>query len=216
MSTLAVIGTFYQRHDRTEPLLRRVLLESTRPPDEFWIMCEGEDDVAVAVEALGRIGPQICAVHFRHLPTPMIGDRYAEIPYSRKINAALDRTDADLIVYLDNGSMPHPDKYAVMAGALEQHPDWGATYCGQHRTGYHDRVVTAEGPIADAYCVLNYTQVMHRCTPDRWTLDMRYASPDLADAMFWRSLHASLGAFHPVGSDVLDEHHMEGPQAVGI
>ena len=210
MSTLAVIGTFYGRHDRTEALVRRVM-ESTRPPDEFWVMCESDEDA--------RYVPRMWkALHVQVLPTIMRDGKYAEIPYSRKINWALDRTRADLIVYLDNGSMPDREKYELMAAALEEHPDWGAVYCGQHRTGHLDVLAHAGDVIEDAYCVLNYTQVMHRRTEDRWTLDMQYAAPmDLADALFWRSLHASLGAFHPVAAGrLLDEHHIESAKAVGL
>lgn len=209
MTTLAVIGTFYGRHERTEALVRMVM-ESSRPPDEFWVMCESDEDA--------RYVPRMWkAMHVQVLPTIMRDGKYAEIPYSRKINWALDRSHADLVCYLDNGSTPHRDKYRVMAEALEQHPTWGAVYCGQHRTGHLDTRVEANGIVEDAYCVLNYTQVMHRRTEDRWTLDMQYAVPmDLADALFWRDLHKSLGPFHPVGDGILDEHHIESAKAVGL
>jgi hypothetical protein len=103
-----------------------------------------------------------------------------------------------------------------MVEALEAHPEWGAVYVGQHRTGFEDKLVLADKVIGDAYGVLNYTQVCHRLTADRWTLDMQWANPDLADAMFWRDLHKSLGDFYPVGEGILDEHHMEDRKAVGI
>lgn len=210
---LAVIGTFYGRHERTPDLVTRVMVESTRSPDEFWIMCEGPDDAAAVPDAAAADE----RVNLHILPTPTNGDGYAVIPYSHKINWALDRTTADAIVYLDNGSMPHVLKYEVMARTLEQDVAIGAVYCGQRRTGFREVEHHAELPIADAYCVLNYTQVMHRRTDDRWTLDMQYARPDLADALFWRSLHQTLGEFHPVGiGHLLDEHHMEGAHAVGL
>lgn len=189
------------------------MVESTRPPDEFWVMCEGPDDA----EAVGEIADERVIVQI--LQTPLSGSGgYAVIPYSNKINWALDRTTADYIVYLDNGSMPDPDKYRVMAEALDEYPEWGAVYVGQHRTGYTDANVHANQVIGDAYGVLNYTQIMHRRTADRWTLDMQWADPDLADAMFWRDLHASLGDFYPVGGNdaLLDEHHMEDRKAVGL
>lgn len=146
--------------------------------------------------------------------------RYKVIPYSNKINWALARQTGDAILYLDNGSMPHPRKVELMAAALEANPEWGAVYCGQHRTGYLDETYRA-GPdattIANGNGQLNYTQVMHRPTSDRWTLDMAHADPDIADGLFWQSLHRTLGPFHPVGSDlILDEHHMADPKAVGV
>ena len=211
---LAVIGTFYRRHERTAELLTRVMVESTRPPDEFWIMCEDEHDAA-AVPEEAATDPRI-RVQILHTPLDG-GGRYSVIPYSNKINWALDRTDADAICYLDNGSMPSPDKFALMLEALEADPLIGAVYCGQQRTGHRNDTVHAGMVIPDAWCFLNYTQVMHRRTDDRWPLDMALADPDLADATFWRSLHVTLGPFHPVAiGQVLDHHHIAGMAAVGV
>jgi hypothetical protein len=213
VSRLAVIGTFYRRYENTYPLSLAINL-STRLPDELWLMAEEVFDA-------DHLAMQEWLVNDEHrvlLPTPRVqGGRYAVIPYSHKINYALDRTTADYVVYLDNGSMPHRDKYRLMAAALDEHPEWGAVYCGQRRTGYAPVDAHADGVVADAYCRLNYTQVMHRRTDDRWTLDMRHADPDLADALFWRSLHASLGAFYPVAPGLLlDEHHIESAKAAGL
>jgi beta-galactosidase GanA len=149
------------------------------------------------------------------LATPKNGEKYAVIPYSNKINFALDNTDADLICYLDNGSMPHRKKYQIMAKTLEENPTWGAVYCSQHRTGFQDMVHLAEEPIPDPYAKVNYTQAMHRKTDKRWTLDMQYATPnDLADALFWQSLDTT---FYPVPTEeILDVHNMESQKASGV
>ena len=217
-SRLAVIGTFYGRHERTADLMRRVLIESRRRPDEFWVMCEGTDDARAVLEWAGEADELVLGPMRLHiLPTPKDGDRYLVIPYSNKINYALDRTECDYIVYLDNGSMPHRDKYASMASALDKHPEWGAVYCGQRRTGVVTYDAHAHEPEPDAYCKLNYTQVMHRRTAARWDLDMKWADPDLADARFWRALHPDLGPFIPVAPGrLLDDHHIEAYKAVGL
>lgn len=212
MSRLAVIGTFYQRFENT-PLIAASIRGQTRQPDELWLMCEGSGDRYVC-EAQQWGTAKINVVT---LSTPMADGRYAIIPYSNKINHALDRTGADYIVYLDNGSLPHHDKYRLMADALDEHPEWGAVYCGQHRSGYSETTDTADSPVPDAFCRLNYTQVMHRRTADRWTLDMAHADPDLADAIFWRDLHASLGTFWPAAPGrILDEHHIPSSKASGL
>lgn len=219
MSTLAVIGTFYKRHENTGRLFQRVLYDSTRKPDEFWVMCEGEDDVHVAQEVWGAWDYWLTETHIEHLPTPRDeSGHYTVIPYSNKINWALDRTEADYIVFLDNNSMPHENKYQIMVDALDAHPEWGAVYCTQHRTGFQDVVYTAAGAVDDAYCKLNYTQVMFRRNSARWSLDMGHASPnDVADGIFWRSLHAIFGPFYPVAPrEVLDTHHIESLKAVGV
>lgn len=224
VSKLAVIATLYGRHENTLPLLHRLWVDGTRKPDETFLMCETMEDVAAVTNAtdllrnefeLFETPPGLVKMYL--WPTPMDGGKYQVIPYSNKINKALDETTCDLIVYLDNGSMPSSDKFEIMAGALEEHPEWGAVYCTQKRTGMHEMIAPADVPCEDGYCALNYTQVMHRKTEDRWTLDMAHANPDLADGLFWRSLHQTLGVFFPVGgeSNVLDTHHIPNPAAVG-
>lgn len=216
---LAAVVPLYQRHEKTFPLLHRLLVDSTRKPDEVWLMCEGIDDVDVCRRAITELyeleliearPPE--GVRLRPCPTlePVI-------PYSNKINEALDLSDADLFVYVDNGSMPSPYKFELMAGALERHPDWGAVYVTQERTGFQPTVCEARGVVHDAFCFLNFTQVMHRRTEARWPLDLRFADPDIADALFWRFLHKEFGAFHPVGgTDVHDIHHIPSPAANGL
>lgn len=219
---LAVVGTFFGRHSNTFPILRR-LLECTRIPDECWLMCETEMDAAVVYEAyhelyeLEVVDAMPEWLHVQVLPSPSVDGVYAVIPYSNKINWALDKTEADAVVYLDNNSMPSAEKYDVMLSALEARPEWGAVYCTQKRTGFQPTVAVADALVVDGYCAVNYTQVMHRVTADRWTLDMANADPDLADALFWRSLHSSLGPFWPVGgARVHDTHHMPSPAAHGL
>lgn len=196
MSTLAVIGTFHRRWDRWPELLTRVMVESSRIPDEFYVVCEDEADAEHLHASDPRMVVQI-------LPTPQDDGRYAEIPYSRKINWALERTVCDLIAYLTDDSLPHPDKYDRMVTALDEHPEWGAVYCSQDFGGKR----MAVEPIGDAYCRVDHTQVMHRRTDDRWPLDVGLMR--IGDATFWRSLHRSLGAFYPV-PDLLDTVRQTG------
>lgn len=221
---LAVIGTFYGRHENALPLMHRLFVDGTRKPDEAWLMCESQEDSAALIGALEELyelevldgWPEGAQVEVLPTPRDDVGN-YAVIPYSNKINWALDHSEADAIVYLDNGSMPAPEKYELMLAALEEHPDWGAVYCAQSRTGWNTQVAPALEIVHDGFCVVNYTQVMHRPTADRWSLDMALADPDLADAWFWRALHQSLGPFHPVaGRRVLDEHHMPSIAAQGL
>lgn len=222
MLRLAVIGTFHGRLENTLPLLRRVLVESTRRPDEFWIMCEDGDDFNTGWSALMDIYDEADdlsdGLHIKTLPTPRTErGAYSVIPYSHKINWALDRTQADVICYLDNNSMPHPDKYAAMTYGLACNQDWGAVYVTQKRTGYQDVVHGGTWVIENGSGQVNYTQFAHRPTADRWTENMTYANPDLADAMFLADLSKSLGPLYPVGGlDPLDEHRMDSAAAAGI
>lgn len=220
----AVVGTFFERYENSLPLLKRLYVDATRKPDEAFLMCETGMDS----EALDRAYETLYDLELLdgwpdglkviHCPTPRKENgAYRVIPYAHKINVALGMVTADAVVYLDNGSDPKPEKYETMLAGLEANPEWGAVYCTQKRTGMHDMISEATVPIGDAYCNLNYTQVMHRATGDRWPLDMALANPDLADGAFWRTLHLTLGAFFPVGdSRPLDEHHIPGAAATGL
>jgi spore maturation protein CgeD len=139
-------------------------------------------------------------VHRYSLPTPR--DEwgvYEVIPYSLKINYALDRTRADYVTYLTDDSLPEPGKYEAMVKALDENPEWGAVYVGQRRNGSEHR---AGGIVEDAFAKLDHTQVCHRLTADRWPLNPSFMR--LGDAHFWRALHVSLGAFYPIPGPILD------------
>lgn len=200
MSKLAVIGTFYRRYGSFESILKRVLVDSTRLPDECWLMCEEPKDfeeLSRVVSGL-NVNPKV-RLSIQQIPTPRREDgKYAVVPYSNKINRALDETSADYIVYLTDDSWPEYRKYELMAKALDDNPNWGAVYCAQRLTTAdgHQLVRSGVVPIEDAYCVLDHTQVMHRRTKDRWIMDTEHIR--LGDAFFWRSLHASIGPFYPV------------------
>jgi hypothetical protein len=193
----------------------RVIVASTRLPDEFWMVCETEEDVRVAEKALkdlldvdALVARPKC-LRIEHVPTPQTGESYDVIPYSHKINWVLDRSEADYFVYLDNGSLPEPEKYEVMARALDENPEYGVVYCGQHRTGMHDVEAHAEDIVGNPYGRLNFTQTMHRRTDRRWTLDLAHANPDLADGIFFRDMAQDLGDFYPVAPQkILDRHHI--------
>jgi len=166
-------------------------------------MCEAEEDADVvrAWAATEASDAAVACLELRVLPTPRTSDgRLAVIPYSHATNYALGHTSASYIAYLTNDSLPHPDKYRAMAAALDANPTWGAVYCGQSRNG---SPVDITGPIHDAACVLDHTQVMHRASDARWPLDM--AKIRVGDAWFWRELHARFGPIQPVGAGVLDE-----------
>lgn len=221
---LTVIGTFHGRFENSLPLLKRLYVDATRKPDEAYLMCEDGDDVDAlmaaysdlyTLELLDGFPP---GLHVLEHPTPRDENgRFTVIPYANKINHALDCADGDAIVYLDNNSDPKPEKYQAMLAALEEHPEWGAVYCSQRRTGFAEETFTADTVVPDGYCQLNYTQVMHRPTGDRWPLNLALADPDVADGHFWRLLHQTLGPFHPAGGrGILDEHHMDSPTAVGV
>lgn len=200
---LAIIAPWYERRDRTAALMERVLHESSRRPDLLWVIGETPADVDVAQEFYRDNG--MTEVRFDVLATPRSGTGYEVIPHANKINWALSQLDGECVGYLDNLSMPAVDKYERMMRALEEHPDWGAVYCGQESSGRNfGGLAYAIDPIADAYCVLNYTQVIHRDTQRRWPLDMAYAN--LGEALLWRELHQDVGAFHPVGPEPLDGH----------
>lgn len=193
MSSIALIGTFYNRDPaRSAEGIRA----QTRKPDELWLLGETWDDVErITAQDWGRKQGWVVS-----LPTPRDGGgRYSVIPYSRKINYALERSRADYITYLTDDSWPAPEKLERMAAVLDENPEMGVVYCGQRRNGSE---YLANRIVEDAYCVIDHTQVMHRRTDDRWPEDIEKML--LGDAHFWRALHARLGPFYPVPEGILD------------
>lgn len=189
---VAAIATFYGRPELVERVAAAIRAQ-TRPPDELWLMYEGGVGETLAVTDFG-VTPFLLEI-----PTPRTTTgRYAVIPYSLKINRALDASGCDYIVYVTDDSIADPRKFEVMARALDEHPDYGAVYCSQEHEG---GTRAADRPIDDAYCIVDHTQVMHRRTLDRWSLDVRHIR--LGDATFWRALHGSLGPFQPI-AEILD------------
>lgn len=197
MSKLAIIATLYgQRSLDNAERLSHAVRRQVREQDELWLMYEGDEGFRAALEICGPVAGACIPVE---VATPRDANgQYAIIPYSAKINHALDRTEADYIAYLTDDSWPAPEKYERMAAALDENPEWGAVYCAQD---YGDAVRPAVDVMHDAHCKVDHTQVMHRLTADRWPLDMTDIT--VGDAIFWRRLHASLGAFYPV-NEVLD------------
>jgi glycosyltransferase involved in cell wall biosynthesis len=205
VSRLAVIGTFHRR-PWAIPRIAEALRAQTRKPDELWLLWDDEDDQApllrLADEAVDDWGIKTYVEYEPGQPD--------DIPYSRKINLALDWTRADHIAYLTDDSLPQPDKYARMVEKLDQ--GHGAVYCSQDygradspehwlAGGTHQGVRLAENPQPDPYCRIDHTQVAHARSDDRWPLDRTYMR--LGDAMFFRQLAASLGPFQPI-PEILD------------
>lgn len=221
---IEAILPLHGRPENTFPLMHRLLVGSSRRPDYITVVCEDKADFDGVQDALTElIELELIDSRFPPgftkyvLPTPKEGGVYTVIPYSNKINFALDQSIADAIVYVDNGSMPAPEKFELMARELELDASIGAVYCTQERTGFHPTTHCAVSIIEDGYGQVNFTQVMHRPVKARWTTDMTYANPDLADALFWREIAKELGPLYPVGGiDVLDRHHIPSPAANGL
>lgn len=216
MGSFAVIAPFHGRLESAKPLLERVFMENSVVPDETWFVCgDAADRNAVQDAAFDMYTPGL-EIAVKETPRRPNGG-YAELPYAYCINWALHRTQCDYVVYLDNNSMPSTDKYEIMRNALDTKPVWGAVYCTQERTGHAPTIEYAQVPVGDAFCVLNFTQVMHRLTPDRWPTDIALGNPDLADGYFWRSLHERFGDFYPVGGkNIHDWHHIPSVAAAGL
>lgn len=196
MTTIAAVVTLYgERGTRNLAGILDALRAQTRPADTVYLMCE--DVVSADPSVVIELASGVRGLRYHQLHTPRDGNgRYSVIPYAHKINVALRHAREDYIVYVTDDSLPHPEKFHLMAAALDADPTVGVVYCKQRRNG---GVSGDQGMVPDAFCRIDHTQVMHRRTDDRWTLDVQHMR--LGDAWFWRSLHASLGPFHYVPSD---------------
>lgn len=199
--TLAVIGTFYQR-PWAVPQVARAIRAQTRRPDELWLMYEDPADGAALVPEAWDASA--CLVQYH--------PRDNENPLAVGINTALDMSSADYFVYLTDDSLPAPDKYRLMAEALDENPAWGAVYCSQDFGHVRDpeewlahggggNIRHAIAPEATPFTRVDHTQVMHRRIRARWP--MSWDDRKLSDAHFFKALVAEVGPLMPV-PEVLD------------
>jgi spore maturation protein CgeD len=205
VSRLAVIFTAFNRPWAIRSI-SDALDEQTRHPDMLLVPCERAVDLMAVVA--GVFSPALDAWAI-HLPEPESVNALGYV-----INDALDYTDADYITYLTDDSRPHPDKYRLMAQALDENPDWGAVYCSQDYGSvespeawlaaagrYDGSRRTAREPTSDPFTRVDHTQVMHRRCEARWPIS--YDDRKLSDAHFFKALVEEVGPIYPV-PDVLD------------
>lgn len=206
---------FYRR-PWAVPHIAAAIRAQTRQPDELWLTCEtAEDYKALAAENWGS-----AEVHIVHVVVPRDADgRPTLTPPSVCINAALDLTTADYLVYLADDSLPLPEKVEKMAKALDERPDWNMVYCAQYLTNADtpegwlvaaDHATNGGWPVRSAeyaegqpHCRIDMTQVMHRRSEDRWPTPIEIMR--IGDAEFWNKLRDRWQLFMPV-PDVLDWH----------
>ena len=200
MSSLAVLITLGSRPENVPSMVAGLRAQTTQDFTAVWL-CETEDmaqtvrDVCAMFEV---VEPRQHALHIYVRETPRDADgRYAVVPYSYKVNLGLDEMDCPFVTYMTDDSHPRPEKYEAMIRALRG----GAkvVYVGQVRNG---TAYDANGPVPDAFCKLDHTQVAHVATDARWPEGIDKMT--LGDAYFWRELHARYGAFEPVPGGILD------------
>lgn len=136
------------------------------------------------------------------------------VPPSFQINLALADVTADYVLYLTDDSLPYPSKIERMAGALDEHPEWGSVYCSQtYGTAATPDAWAAlaleplpgtrhaSGEMPDPFCRVDHTQVMHRRSDDRWPEGMEDIR--FSDGRFFQALVNRFGPMQPV-PEVLD------------
>jgi len=204
---LAAIGTFYRR-PWAVPRIAQFVREQTRPPDELILTYEDADDGKALRAAKWGVSRTTILSVGRLVPRDEHG-RFTEIAPCIAINAALDLTDADYITYLTDDSLPLPDKYRQMHGALREH---GAVYCSQDygsvgspeewlAGGGSSGLRRADHVESDPFCRVDHTQVAHRSSPDRWPTSMQFLR--FSDGEFFKALVVRFGGLYPI-PDILD------------
>jgi glycosyltransferase involved in cell wall biosynthesis len=136
--------------------------------------------------------------------------------YAEQINTGLKLASGRCVTYLCDDDWYAPNRLEVMSAMLDAGPSIGVVYGRQgtadeagNLTGYRD----FEPVVTDAYCRVDHSSVMHTAeagvkaggwddSPEHWRI---------ADAVFWRRLHAAGYSFHRVpGDDPLDFHRFHG------
>jgi spore maturation protein CgeD len=143
-------------------------------------------------------------------------DRPATTRYATMINLGLRLARGRHITYLCDDDWYAPRRLEVMSGMLDADPGLGVVYS---RQGVTDEAGTVqwercfEPVVADAYCRVDHSSVMHTAEAGRkaggW--DEGADHWRIGDAVFWRRLHAAGYSFHLApGDGPLDFHRDHG------
>jgi spore maturation protein CgeD len=139
-------------------------------------------------------------------------DRAATCRYATQINTGLRLARGRHITYLCDDDWYAPNRLEVMSGMLDADPSLGVVYARQMVTsedGTPQWTRVFEPVVADAYCRVDHSSVMHTAAAGReaggW--DDSADHWRIGDAVFWRRLHDAGYKFHLApGDEPLDYH----------
>ena len=139
-------------------------------------------------------------------------DRAATTRYAAMINIGLNLARGRHITYLCDDDWYAPRRLEVMSAMLDADPDLGVVYARQGVTDEAGTVAWVrcfEPVVADAYCRVDHSSVMHTAEAGEkaggWDESAEHWR--IGDAVFWRRLHAAGYSFHLApGDEPLDFH----------
>jgi spore maturation protein CgeD len=143
-------------------------------------------------------------------------ERAATCRYAVNANTGLRLAAGRHVTYLCDDDWYAPQRLEVMSGMLDDDPDLGVVYARQGVTDEAGNVTwqrVFEPVVADAYCRVDHSSVMHTAEAGRkaggWDESAEHWR--IGDAVFWRRLHAAGYSFHLAPSDgPLDFHRDHG------
>ena len=205
---VSVLLTCYNR-GRFLPHAVRSVFTQTMTDWELIILDDDSDDPGV-ISYLAEIWhhPQVIV----YKSTVPEGGRADLTRYAVQANTGLKLAAGRYITYLCDDDWYAPNRLEVMAGMLDADPSLGVVYSHQAVTDETGNITghRVYGPVLnDAYCRVNMNSVMHTAEAGRkaggWATSAEYWR--IADAVFWRRLHAAGYAFHLApGGEPLDFH----------
>jgi len=139
-------------------------------------------------------------------------ERAAKCRYAANANIGLKLASGRHITYLCDDDWYAPRRLEVMSGMLDADPDLGVVYARQGVTDEAGTVAWVrcfEPVVADAYCRVDHSSVMHTAEAGAkaggWDESAEHWR--IGDAVFWRRLHAAGYSFHLApGDEPLDFH----------
>ena len=146
-------------------------------------------------------------------------ERAGTCRYAVQINTGLKLATGRHITYLCDDDWYAPRRLEVMSAMLDADPALGVVYSRQAITGENGAVVSyrpAEPVLADAYCRVDHSSVMHTAEAGQkaggWDTSASHWA--IGDAVFWRRLHAAGYSFHLAPGDEPLDFHRDHPYGV--
>lgn len=139
-------------------------------------------------------------------------ERINKVRYAVLANVGLKLAKGEYITYLCDDDYYMPKRLEKMVAKLDE-GEAKVVYGSQlmMRDGARVGIRKATDILADAYCVVDHSSVMHVTQIGRdvggWDTDARWWG--IADAIFWRRLNQAGHKFYPI-PEVLDVHRYHG------
>lgn len=205
MPRVSVILTTLNRPEWLEFAIQSVLIQ-TYQDFELLILDDNSSDPGQLAVLERYIHNPRCVVARSRVTE---ADRSKRVRYAVLANVGLKMARGEYVTYLCDDDYYLPQRLEKMVARLDRGDECRAVYGSQSlmRDGEISGTRRAHIILADAYCIVDHSSVMHATEIGRevggWDEDPKWWG--VADGIFWRRLNRAGYRFYPI-ADILDVH----------